>query len=307
MKKIKRFSWTFSFSTQRGIHQFIVKDIYVYTAIALSCVLFFSSSFLILSGKRKHSLVADYRVQLQTKDKNIASIERFGKDISLLKTRINSYSEFGDILRQTVDITPLKRNLIVKGIGGPTPLDTLEGILSKSSYTILSDIMKEFNFTGNLVELEQSSYEEVHRKLSSIIDLKRHTPSIWPTHGYVSSGFGWRMHPISRSAEFHSGIDIANLPGTHIYAPADGVVDFSGWLLGFGNYISIDHGYGFKTKYGHLRKILVNEGQKVKRGELVAEMGRTGYVTGPHLHYEVRVLHNPVNPLGYIIRDTLTY
>ncbi len=304
---MRRFSWTFSFSTKNAIHQFVVRDIYVYTAIALSSLLLLSTSFLVLTEKGKYALYKDYRTQLLIRDKNIAAILEFGKQIDVVKTTIDSYSCFDDILRQAVDISPLERNLIVRGIGGPTPLDTLISALSKSSYNILSDVTKQFSFTGKLVELEQISYEEVHKKLTSIVDSKKHTPSIWPTHGYISSGFGWRIHPISRRSEFHKGIDIANIPGTHIYAPADGVVDFTGWLSGYGNYISVDHGYGFKTKYGHLRKILVKEGQKVKRGELIAEMGRSGHVTGPHLHYEVRVLNKAVSPLGYIIRDTLTY
>jgi len=99
----------------------------------------------------------------------------------------------------------------------------------------------------------------------------------------------------------------SNLPGTHIYATADGVVDFVGRHAGFGNYLSIDHGYGFKTKYGHLLRIFVKEGQEAKRGDLIATMGRTGLATGTHLHYEVRILNRPVNPISYIIRDTLTY
>lgn len=307
MKKIKRFSWTFSFITEKRIHQFVLKDTYIFVTLALITFLFFSTSFLTVRGIRKRTLYSDFEYQVNIKEDYIASLKKLGVEIKNLKEKLDSYSVFDDRLRYAVDASSLERNLRIKGIGGPSPLDTLKGKLSKSSYRIVSDLVKEVNFAERMVELEKTSYEEVYRKLTSIIDLKRHTPSIWPAYGYITSGFGYRRHPIKKYVELHRGLDIANLLGTQIFATADGVVDFAGRQAGYGNYVSIDHGYGFKTKYGHLQKILVEEGQKVKRGELIATMGRSGLATGSHLHYEVRIVNKPVNPLYYIIRDTLTY
>ncbi len=307
MKKIKRFSWTFSFITEKGIRQFVLKDTYIFVTLVLITFLFFSTSFLTVRGIRKRTLYSDFKYQVNIKEDHIASLKKLGVKIKDLKEKLDSYSVFDDRLRSAVDASSLERNLRLKGMGGPSPLDTLKGKLSKSSYRIVSDLVKEVNFAEKLVDLERTSYEEVYRKLTSIIDLKRHTPSIWPAYGYITSGFGYRRHPIKKYVELHRGLDIANLSGTQIFATADGVVDFAGRQAGYGNYLSIDHGYGFKTKYGHLQKILVEEGQKVKRGEFIATMGRSGLATGSHLHYEVRIVNKSVNPLYYIIRDTLTY
>ena len=123
------------------------------------------------------------------------------------------------------------------------------------------------------------------------------TPSIWPTSGYVSSPYGLRFN----GTEFHQGIDIAAETGTPIVATADGVVTTAGWNDGgYGNMVDIDHGDGIMTRYGHASAVAVTPGQTVRCGEVIAYVGSTGYSTGPHLHYEVRVNGQPVNPAGYL-------
>ena len=125
-------------------------------------------------------------------------------------------------------------------------------------------------------------------------------PSIWPVQGQVTAGFGQRLDPLSGEGAFHSGIDIAAPMGSRVDAPADGIVFFAGPEAGYGNTILIDHGYGIKTKYGHLSKISVVVGQEVKRGEVIGAVGMTGKTTGPHLHYEVHVHETPVTPARYL-------
>lgn len=307
LRNIRRYSWTLAFLTKRGIKQVVIKDTYIYTSLVLVALLFISSLSFTLSGIKKRSLLAEYKDKVEIRNDFITSLHDLKNEIGLLKERIDFHSQFNDKLRFAADIPSLERKLRVEGIGGPSPIDTLKGKLSRSSFKVVSEIMKEVNFTDKSVDLENVSYDEVYKKLAAIIDLKKHTPSIWPTHGSITSGFGYRRHPIKRYVELHRGLDIANISGTRIYATADGVVDFSGRMQGYGKYLSIDHGYGIKTKYGHLQAILVEEGQNVKRGDLIATMGKSGLATGSHLHYEVRVINNPVNPLNYIIRDTLTY
>ena len=122
-------------------------------------------------------------------------------------------------------------------------------------------------------------------------------PSIWPTTGEVSSPYGLRWE----GTDFHPGIDIANDEGTAIVATADGVVDFAGWNSGgYGNMVDIDHGNGIMTRYGHASQVVVTAGQRVKRGQLIAYMGSTGFSTGPHVHYEVHINGNRVNPSSYL-------
>ena len=127
-------------------------------------------------------------------------------------------------------------------------------------------------------------------------DASHTTPSIWPTQGYISSPYGLRFG----GTEFHQGIDIAAEMGTPIVAAADGVVTAAGWNGGYGNMVDVDHGSGVVTRYGHASAVAVTVGQQVRRGQVIAYVGSTGRSTGPHLHYEVRVGGQPVNPAAYL-------
>ena len=126
------------------------------------------------------------------------------------------------------------------------------------------------------------------------------TPSIWPADGDVTSRFGWRRSPFGGGGDWHPGIDIANGYGVPIVATADGVVTSAGWNGGYGLFVEIDHGYGISTAYGHSSELAVRVGQKVKKGEVIAYMGSTGYSTGPHVHYEVRISGQQVNPADFL-------
>ena len=137
------------------------------------------------------------------------------------------------------------------------------------------------------------------------------TPSISPTKGRVTSRFGYRNHPVAsfhngsdvldHRTHFHKGLDIANAIGTPIVAPANGTVASVGYDKGTGRYIVVDHGYNLKTLYGHLNDVYVKKYQKILRGESIATVGNTGRSTGPHLHYEVRISNQPVDPEYYIL------
>lgn len=124
-------------------------------------------------------------------------------------------------------------------------------------------------------------------------------PGIRPLDGPITSDYGLRRHPIRRTTLFHAGIDISAPAGTPILATGDGIVAFAGWHGGYGQKITISHGYGFSTVYAHLSKAIVREGQRVKRGDIIALSGNTGMSTGPHLHYEVRKNGMTLNPVAY--------
>jgi murein DD-endopeptidase MepM/ murein hydrolase activator NlpD len=123
---------------------------------------------------------------------------------------------------------------------------------------------------------------------------------IWPTDGHLSSGFGYRRHPILGYSRLHAGLDIGNGYGTPIWSAAAGTVIYSGWRGGYGNAVVVDHGGGVSTLYGHLNERLVAEGTTIDRGEWVGLMGSTGLSTGPHLHFEVRVGGSARDPLVYL-------
>lgn len=128
-------------------------------------------------------------------------------------------------------------------------------------------------------------------------------PTRKPAVGYFTSGFGVRRSPYGGREKMHEGLDIANYPGTPIRATAEGTVVFAGTKAGYGQTIILDHGYGLETWYAHNRKILVRPGQRIRRGDLISQLGNSGRSTGPHLHYEVRINGTPVDPLSYILEN----
>jgi murein DD-endopeptidase MepM/ murein hydrolase activator NlpD len=188
------------------------------------------------------------------------------------------------------------------GIGGPSINDQL----ALSSVLQSENGLNEELFNMNLNELERETWErkQSFHEISDFVTYKRSellaTPSIWPTFGRVTSGYGWRRHPLTERGEFHYGIDIANLKGTPVRATADGRVVLAGWQGTYGRSVMIDHGYGFSTRYAHNSTIIVKPGEKVIRGQIVALSGDTGSVTAPHLHYEVWYQGKPINPLLYV-------
>lgn len=127
------------------------------------------------------------------------------------------------------------------------------------------------------------------------------TPIIWPVEGRISSACGWRKSPFTGKREFHKGVDIVNSYNTPIKATADGKVSFAGRRQGYGLSVIINHKCGYRTVYGHLSKVKVQSGSKVKRGEIIGLLGSTGHSTGPHLHYEILVNKKQVNPWKFLV------
>ena len=127
------------------------------------------------------------------------------------------------------------------------------------------------------------------------------TPSIWPTDGFLSSPFSYaRKHPLLGSFRPHYGVDISARSGNTVMATADGRVSFAGWRSGSGNHVEIDHGYGITTSYSHNAQLLVNVGDRVRRGKPIGRVGSTGFSLGPHVHYEVHQNGQPVDPTRFI-------
>jgi murein DD-endopeptidase MepM/ murein hydrolase activator NlpD len=125
-------------------------------------------------------------------------------------------------------------------------------------------------------------------------------PSLWPVKGRITALFGQRLDPFSGEGSFHTGIDIASYYGDAIRAAAEGTVTFVGQRAGYGNVIVIDHGFGYTTLYAHLSRFSTQGGVNVKRGDVIGYEGQSGRATGPHLHYEVRINNEPVNPWPFL-------
>ncbi len=182
----------------------------------------------------------------------------------------------------------------------PLDLEDPEDALLRRDYEELDQHFTLLNRDSLYVETElQDLYELLGDQKAFLSAL----PTRKPAEGYYTSGFGIRKSPIGGKVKMHEGIDIANRLGTFIHVPADGVVVFAAVKAGYGQTVIVDHGYGLETWYGHAKKLLVNKGQHVRRGETIAQMGNTGRSTGPHVHYEVRVNGFPVNPISYILEN----
>jgi murein DD-endopeptidase MepM/ murein hydrolase activator NlpD len=147
--------------------------------------------------------------------------------------------------------------------------------------------------------------EEDLRDYEAILRERGYTPTVWPVEGKLEGGFGGRRNPFGGGGyEFHSGQDIEAASGSPVASGASGRVSFVGWQNGYGQLVIVDHGGGLTTRYGHLSHIDVEFDQVVNRGQLLGRVGSTGRSTGPHLHYEVRINDQPVNPLPYLLQSS---
>lgn len=199
-----------------------------------------------------------------------------------------------------------RKKIITANAGGPLPYEA--SILKKTLAGKIHEITHQeiYQSVCNLrqrAEEELTSTNEVLQEVNNLRSKYNATPNRWPCFGPITSPFGFRIHPVYGSYEFHSGLDIAAPPGTPVTATANGSVILAQWAEGYGLLVVLDHGYGYRTYYGHLSKILVHLNQKIKRGQVIGLVGDTGTSTGPHLHYEVQVNNNPVNPAHYLSRD----
>lgn len=170
-----------------------------------------------------------------------------------------------------------------------------EGKLAPS----FSESVQEYNY------LRSSSLASLDRNFSRRWHLNPR-PGMWPVDGRVMSSYGQRTDPFSGEGAIHNGVDISAPMGTVAHATADGVVEFAARISGYGRLVVIDHGNGVETYYAHLARFDVMPGQEIRRGEAVGAVGASGRVTAPHLHYEVRVRHAPVNPYKYLAKAPVT-
>ncbi|MBF8293579.1 MAG: Peptidase protein [Bacteroidetes bacterium] len=215
-----------------------------------------------------------------------------------LQNRLAALSDQGNELRLLVDLPKIDEDTRSAGFGGTDERIDL-GIPSGINRA-LNDLRLSISKAEKEVQLQQVSYTEAVSKYDGNKQMYPCLPAIKPMEGfYTMSSFGMRYHPVYHQWMPHEGLDISNDVGTPVYATGDGVIEAAGRTqAGLGTMIAIDHGYGYTTVYGHLDRVLVGTGERVKRGAMIARSGRTGIVTGPHLHYEVRfegVLQNPVD------------
>lgn len=229
-------------------------------------------------------------------------VQTFAHKIETLKEQVEHLSKLEDQVRLIADIQKTGESSGLIGIGGIPENDLDQEIpLEAKHNNLIREMHQQVDQTQIAAKQKGLDFEDLIGKLEKKKNLLASTPSIKPVNGWITSRFGYRKSPFTGKRSFHSGLDISNRPGTKIIATADGKVTYAAEKMYFGNLVILDHGYGKVTKYAHNKKLLVKNGQKVKRGDVIALMGNTGKSTGPHLHYEVRINGAPVNPLKYIL------
>jgi len=238
-------------------------------------------ALLVENQKQKETLL-QYQTSIESLNKKVEGLEAYAKKLNVI---VGIKSQ--DVLKD-VGIGPVSRASGDDQISPVTPGQISPGNL-KTLTQKADDIQKNFDAASGII-----NHQTV--ELAS-------TPTIAPAVGWQTADFGWRTDPFTQMQQFHRGIDIAGSIGSPVVATADGIVLTVSQDKLFGRSILIGHGRGFTTFYGHLNKFLVRAGQKVKRGDVIAELGNSGKATGPHVHYEIHLNDKAVNPYYYLLEE----
>lgn len=180
---------------------------------------------------------------------------------------------------------------MMSGVGGPAEVDSVDRVAA---------LQRQIDQIRTDIDLRRESQEEIQGFLNDQRSLLASKPKGFPAKGWLTSGFGVRDSPFTGKSKMHEGLDFAARTGAPVFATADGIVSSVETDPGYGRLVVLDHGYGYRTYYGHNSKISVKVGQRVKRGDVIAAVGNTGRSTGTHLHYEVRLNEVPLNPKKFL-------
>ena len=229
-------------------------------------------------------------------------IQSFAHEINALKEKLVKLDQFEEKIRLIANLAPGQTDGDLFGVGGTAPEDLEPQLeLTQRHEGLMREMHRQVGELDTASQRKENRFSTLLDKLEGQRNLMASTPAIRPTSGWMTSRFGHRVSPFTGRKEFHKGVDIANRKGTEILATADGIVSYAGKKGAMGHVLVIDHGHGMITRYAHLSEALKKRGEKVKRGDTIAQMGNSGRSTGPHLHYEVHLNGVPVNPATYIL------
>ncbi|MDR3641346.1 MAG: M23 family metallopeptidase [Humidesulfovibrio sp.] len=289
------------FREKRGTTRKIQLRGWMLLGIGLLLVLLLTGN-LVLLGNMASSGTLERSLNLTEKSANEQKSELLNLSQKLmgLQKDVSRIRDFDSKLRVMINLEQ-ENTMSVASRGGPGQ-DTSRGYLPIYRQELLARKMNEFLRQLSVeARLEEVRQQEVIQRLRANKDVLESTPSVWPAGGWVTSGFGWRGSPFTARKEFHKGLDISAPVGTPVYAPSRGVVSGIERAPDYGLVLNITHGAGLMTRYAHLQRVNVKQGQVVQRGDVIAFIGDSGRSTGPHLHYEVRIGGVPVNPMRYIL------
>ncbi|MBN1213664.1 MAG: M23 family metallopeptidase [candidate division Zixibacteria bacterium] len=280
--------------------QVSIPVVLLYSATAIVFILLVANFF--LGAEFITNQVSDQELgRLRAENKDLMEkYEQVRWDLSEVDARYQDLVQKEIAIRTIFDLPEINSEERQLGTGGPGS-QTYPNMTPSEKVAFATEV--EVDRLLKLSQFELEKYEDVEELLENYKDRLDHTPSILPAKGWLSCGFGMRNDPFTGYRTMHRGVDIANHIGTPVVATADGVVKQIGQLGNMGRMITIDHGYGFVSRYGHLSKFTVKKGQKIKRGEVVGLMGNSGKTTGPHLHYEVWRNGQAKDPMNFILNN----
>lgn len=250
----------------------------------------------------------DQEIKLQKENQELLlHYDLLNKQISEVNLIMQALQKRDDnIYRVIFEAEPIPASIRAAGSGGT---DKYKEFLKKGlkEGKLIVDAMKKIDQLKRKMYIQSKSYDEITQLVKDKANMLSHMPAIQPISNKqltrLTSGFGIRFHPIFKIGQFHPGIDFAAPHGTPIYATADGEVSRAEYDHGYGNFVKINHGYGYETLYAHMSAMKVKPGQKVKRGECIGYVGSTGFSTAPHVHYEVLYKTEQVNPVYFFFKD----
>ena len=281
----------------------LIMSEYLMRSLAISAIILvfaFSVVFLDYVNVKKKEVDLT-SLKEQTKIQNV-QLQTFGDKINDLEAELERLRSLDTKIRTITNTNLIEEpkaksgRLSLGGRGGHDP-----AALSFQNETVLKDMMGKLDKLSVEAKNQENSLHELHASLEERKSIMSSIPSRWPVRGYVSSDFGHRESPFGGGkSEVHEGMDISASAGTPVVAAANGIVTFASRYYDLGNAVTIDHGYGYVTTYGHLSRITAHVGQTVKGGQKIGAVGSTGRSTGPHLHYELQVAGSKVNPRNYL-------
>ena len=236
----------------------------------------------------------------------ISQYEIINSDLEQIELVLDDIQKRDDNIYRTIfEADPIPNSIRKQGFGGVNRYKKLSGY---SNSDLIINTSKKIDQLTKQLYLQSKSFEEVVDLAKNKSKMLASIPAIQPVANKdlkrMTSGYGYRIHPIYKTRKMHYGMDFSAKTGTEIYATGDGVVSkVRRSKRGYGNYVKINHGFGYETLYAHMSKYIVKKGQKVKRGEVIGYVGNTGISTAPHLHYEVRKDKKKINPVNFYYND----
>ncbi len=269
---------------------------YLFTFAFLSTTFFFCDY---IQLKKKAFELDRLRQETETQK---SQIRFFSARIEDLEKQLSKLKDFDKKIRIIANLEKGQESTSMAGLGGPSPSDIREKLKSeRDEKGLIQQMRTDIERLKSEAVSREESLSELEKLLQNKKEMLVHTPSIWPVTGWVTSGFGFRTNPFTGLTQMHEGLDISNRVGATVVTPADGIISDIGNDWVHGKMLVVSHGFGMTTSYSHLSKVTVRVGQKLKRGDKVAEVGMSGRTTGPHLHYEIKLNGIPANPMRYIL------